>query len=220
MYENLPSQHMTAERRQTDVAEAVGLLYRLDGNVNPAIMRSCQMAPRRRLRRDILDAASELARTQGAAHLSLDAVAARAGVSKGGLLYHFPTKSALLKGLVEQYMQEFKAALENKSAGGDAGQLAPVYLDLAVTEIRDALPPPSGLLAALAEDPELLAPVRAFNRDLLDRMKSGTSDDTAVLILFLVLEGLRCQKTLGTDVLRPEEQARVLNSLSTMLKPS
>ncbi|PTE20023.1 TetR/AcrR family transcriptional regulator, partial [Cereibacter changlensis JA139] len=41
-------------------------------------------------RRRLLDAADQLSRTVGPARLSLEAVAAEAGVSKGGLLYHFP----------------------------------------------------------------------------------------------------------------------------------
>ncbi|MCC2097105.1 MAG: TetR family transcriptional regulator, partial [Hyphomicrobiales bacterium] len=45
-----------------------------------------EMARRGTSRDRILRAASELAFKEGAAHLSLDAVAARAGVSKGGLL--------------------------------------------------------------------------------------------------------------------------------------
>ena len=52
-------------------------------------------------RQRILAAADELSRDLGPANLSLDAVAQRAGVSKGGLLYHFPSKARLLKALVE-----------------------------------------------------------------------------------------------------------------------
>ena len=40
-------------------------------------------------RRRLLDAATAVVRRDGARALTLDAVAAEAGVSKGGLLYHF-----------------------------------------------------------------------------------------------------------------------------------
>ena len=46
--------------------------------------------------RDVGAAAVALAREQGPGNISLDAVAARAGLSKGGLLYNFPTKAKLL----------------------------------------------------------------------------------------------------------------------------
>jgi AcrR family transcriptional regulator len=50
----------------------------------------------------VLDATKAILVEQGAAHLTLERVAARAGVSKGGLLYHFPSKAALVDGLAER----------------------------------------------------------------------------------------------------------------------
>ena len=47
-------------------------------------------------------------------HLSLDAVARRAGLSKGGLLYTFPTKAKLLEALVEQHVAEFDESLRKE----------------------------------------------------------------------------------------------------------
>ncbi|GCB56911.1 hypothetical protein rerp_33190 [Rhodococcus erythropolis] len=44
----------------------------------------------------ILDALEKLLLVSGVAQVTLEGVAAEAGVSKGGLLYHFPSKEALL----------------------------------------------------------------------------------------------------------------------------
>jgi AcrR family transcriptional regulator len=43
-------------------------------------------------RSQILDAAEAVVMCQGVRNLTLDAVAAHAGISKGGLLYHFRSK--------------------------------------------------------------------------------------------------------------------------------
>lgn len=48
---------------------------------------------------DILDAFIEILISEGEQTATLDAVAKRAGVSKGGLLYHFPSKAHLVEGL-------------------------------------------------------------------------------------------------------------------------
>lgn len=48
----------------------------------------------------VLDAFEALLIEQGERAATLDAVARAAGVSKGGLLYHFPSKDALVDGLV------------------------------------------------------------------------------------------------------------------------
>ncbi|MCX5496899.1 helix-turn-helix domain containing protein, partial [Kaistia dalseonensis] len=58
----------------------------------------------------MLEAAALVAQDIGPGHLSLEAVAERAGISKGGLLYHFPTKQALLSGLVEAHLSGIEAS--------------------------------------------------------------------------------------------------------------
>src|SRR5690606_6550579 len=62
-------------------------------------------------RGELLDAAEELLSEQGSTALTLSAVADRAGVSKGGLLYHFSTKEALIKAMVERLIEEFDALI-------------------------------------------------------------------------------------------------------------
>ena len=56
-------------------------------------------------------------RRDGAQKLTLDAVAAESGVSKGGVLYHFATKRALVDGLLERWLDDFDRRLE--AAGDD-----------------------------------------------------------------------------------------------------
>jgi AcrR family transcriptional regulator len=50
----------------------------------------------------ILDAYADLLITDGERQATLEAVAARADVSKGGLLYHFPSKDQLAVGLCDR----------------------------------------------------------------------------------------------------------------------
>ena len=175
------------------------------------------MAKRDTSRQKILNAAMELARKDGSAHISLDAIAARAGVSKGGLLYNFPSKTRLLEALVKQYVDFFAEALDEDAGDAESRPLAERYLDLSVDELQRQPPPPSGLLAALAEDPNLLAPVRQLNRTVLDRMKAETQDEASVLTLFLVVQGLHALKAFGTDVLSPEEHGLIVERMRDML---
>ena len=58
-------------------------------------------------REELLDAAEDLLCDQGSQALTLATVAERAGCSKGGLLPHFGTKEALIKGMVERLIEEF-----------------------------------------------------------------------------------------------------------------
>lgn len=60
------------------------------------------MTTERATRDKVLDAFERLLVETGSRAATLDAVAARAGVSKGGLLYHFGSKDALVEGMVER----------------------------------------------------------------------------------------------------------------------
>ena len=50
----------------------------------------------------IVDAAMTIVRDRGVARLTLDEAARVAGLSKGGVLYHFRSKDALIRGLVDR----------------------------------------------------------------------------------------------------------------------
>lgn len=175
--------------------------------------------PRGSSRQKIIEAASELARETGAGNLSLDAVAARAGVSKGGLLYHFPTKTKLLEAVVGQFVDGFARALAAREAASapSSDRLVSAYFDLFVEQHACNSPPPAGLLAALAEDPGFLLPIRELERALLDRMKIEGSDPAVALITYLVIHGIRTMELLSLDVVRPDEIDLVLSRLRSMI---
>ena len=66
----------------------------------------------------VLAAAEAVIAEAGAAGLTLDAVAAQAGISKGGVLYCYPSKRALVDALLERDLAGF-AADARRLAGGD-----------------------------------------------------------------------------------------------------
>lgn len=172
-------------------------------------------------RQRLLDAAGELAFEEGASSLSLDAVAARAGVSKGGLLYHFPSKNALLRALVSEHVARVRAELESRAPGalsgtGDPLPAACCYLDVLRAEICSPPAGASGIFAAMLEDPVFMEPVLAF-RDDLRALFARCPDPRIGAIVFLACEGLMHEKL--TDARRsPEGNDALLSDLAALLK--
>ena len=166
-------------------------------------------------RKKILAAAAELATESGPGSLSLDAVASRAGVSKGGLLYNFPTKAKLMQGLVENYLDEFEKALDaaTKPAQGKGESLLAAYIRLSEMECGVTQPSASWIFSAMAEDPDFLAPIIAFKRRLFERLKADTPDLSTLLMSYLAIEGLRSMKLFGSDILTEKERRLVHASL-------
>lgn len=78
--------------------------------------------PRVSKRIQLLEAAASIVNEQGSEYLTLDAVAKKAGVSKGGLLYHFKNKFALIQGLVDHADEIYRINVDKHVQGDDQQQ--------------------------------------------------------------------------------------------------
>ena len=172
------------------------------------------MRPRKANSREkILAAAADVAREAGPGSLSLEAVASRAGVSKGGLLYNFPTKAKLMQGLVENYLRDFRKALEARASEARHESVLSAYIKLSTDDCERPKPSASWMFSAIAEDPDFLTPIKAFKHQLLERLKGETSDLGSLLICFVAIEGLRSMNLFDSDVLSEDEHKLLVTSL-------
>lgn len=120
-----------------------------------------------RTKRTLIQAAAGIVHSQGVGSLTLEEVAREAGVSKGGLLYHFPNKEALVGAMMDFLLEMFEAEIEAAKDADDtepgswlrAFVRATFYLDDEQRELNAAL------LAAAADYPDVLDAAReAFGR--------------------------------------------------------
>jgi AcrR family transcriptional regulator len=124
------------------------------------------MARARDTRDRILFGAEEVVLRDGVAHLTLEAAANEAGVSKGGILYHFPTRAALVAAMVERLSSQFTEDLERHGAGsGLPGAFTRAYLEATFGPSGDAVASRerrlgAAVIAGVAADTELLEPLR------------------------------------------------------------
>ncbi|WP_282796914.1 TetR/AcrR family transcriptional regulator [Streptomyces sp. CC224B] len=171
------------------------------------------------MRNRLLNAAERLLVKQGVDAIRLDAVAAEAKVSKGGLLYHFPSKQALVQGVVERLVDRFEAALPGPEA--PAGAYTRAWLDASIPaeapegEATPSDSVPVALLAA-ANGPEVLdilqSRYRAWQRRLDD---DGLPPGVATLVRMAV-DGWWTARLLGLADPKGEEH-RALRRLVTGL---
>ena len=164
----------------------------------------------------VLDAADALVSEVGANHMSLDAVAARAGLSKGGLLYLFPSKVALLQGMLERYVERLENGADKpaKRKQGEARRL--LAARLAARGDRDIDKERTGsfsMIAAIAERPGLLDPVRAAHKRIWARLQKSTTDPQLALLAWLALEGLLFVELFATSPLSRTERVKFMKRL-------
>jgi AcrR family transcriptional regulator len=161
----------------------------------------------------LLDAAEAVIVRDGIASLTLDAVAAEAKVSKGGLLHHFPSKDRLVEALVKRtagnIRQHNAQAFEQVPEGPGRmarGLLAANLRDLdewCATCQRGS----AATFSALAHKPELLGPMREAYAELHrrvaedDGLPEGIGD-----VVVAAVDGLWLYWVLG---LVPVDQAMI-----------
>ncbi|THV16482.1 TetR/AcrR family transcriptional regulator [Rhizobium rhizophilum] len=68
------------------------------------------------VRRALLDCAAQIAAEGGAAAITIQAVATRAGVTKGGLLHHFDSKQALLAAVFADLLDKMDQEIDRTLA--------------------------------------------------------------------------------------------------------
>lgn len=110
------------------------------------------------VRRDLVQNAIALAARHGLTALSLQQVAEAAGVTKGGLLHHFPSKQALVDAVFNLMMVEFGEALADAMAPDPEpyGRFTRAYLELSLVDATD-LDEWAALWRSVVTDPHLSA---------------------------------------------------------------
>jgi AcrR family transcriptional regulator len=172
------------------------------------------MSPRGSSRETILDAAEEVVLEIGAGHLTLNAVAEKAGVSKGGLMYNFPTKEALLTAMVQRMIEHIKDQREQKQATIPPGPAQQVKAH--VLSVLEPNPDPrldrvkSAVLAAAAINPKLLQPVRDDYESFLANLASSGMRFELAAVIALAADGLRLLELLKVSALPSQQRDAVI----------
>ncbi|MFS1523417.1 TetR/AcrR family transcriptional regulator [Microbulbifer sp. 2304DJ12-6] len=143
----------------------------------------------------IVRAAEAVVRERGARKLTLDAVAAHCGLSKGGLIHHFPTKQSLIKAMLQAAVDREYASTEASVASGAGLLIARLNAIFELMEDDESLP--RSLIAAVAENPALLDPFKAKQAALRSELAKIYRDPELALLLILAAQGMFLGRVLG-----------------------
>lgn len=160
----------------------------------------------------IMDAAAHVVVQRGMTALTLDSVAASAGVSKGGLLHHFRSKNALLRALVEDRAASLAAAVEREfnsarleEAGSGRAYLRAV---MRLTDSERSHPTLRVLAAVAAAEPALAACVTAARAAFTPAARDAAGD-FATMQPYLVADGLWLAQLLSDTGASPALRAAI-----------
>ncbi len=174
----------------------------------------------------ILDAAERVVMRDGGAHLTLDAVAAEAAISKGGLLYHFPSKDELVRSMIARLQDEFEAEMQRLASADTCavGRLTRAYLNTIMMRGDSAFGArldqiSAALLAAVATNRSLLEPMHERGESICSVLDNDGIDPVIATIARLAADGLWMAGLFGAPPLNPEMRARVIAKLDELTRP-
>lgn len=162
-----------------------------------------------RSRSTAIQAALVIITRDGPGALTFDALARESGISKGGLLHQFRTKSGILKALLEYQREYFENFARNYAANQGASAQHPALLSQ-IAVARESTNQPHSLaravLAALVEDPNLLDALREADSEKFDKIRAEAADPELALLRLAAARGLAFYALLG---LLPLQEAQL-----------
>ncbi|BAH49039.1 MAG: TetR/AcrR family transcriptional regulator [Rhodococcus sp. (in: high G+C Gram-positive bacteria)] len=163
----------------------------------------------------ILDALEKLLLDVGIAQVTLEAVAAEAGVSKGGLLYHFPSKEALLAAMVRRLGERADAQLADAVSGGTP--MSEWYLQVPDASTAEELALYRSTIAALrsvdGQHDEIQKAVTDVMRSWDEGLQDEIDDPVQAEIVRLVGDGIYLAALLRLPMPEPELYKKVVARL-------
>jgi AcrR family transcriptional regulator len=173
-------------------------------------------------REALLQAASQVVMDKGIESLTLNAVAQQAGVSKGGLLYHFPNKDALIGGLVEKLIQDFEAVLQTEFNQDDAlgapGQWLRAYIRATLRFSKQTLALIARLTSIAADSPHLFAAAEVYSQRWQQRIEASGIEPTKATIILLATDGLWLSEAFQVGTLDEPALTQVVEALLGMTR--
>lgn len=166
-------------------------------------------------RERILEAAERVVTEVGAARLTLDGVAQSAGVSNGGLLYHFPSKERLLGALALRYVDSMDHCVEAAKDGLQEGSSRD--FKACILGVLGSDPRSKGmgamLLATAANDLTLLEVIRERIAEYTAEIEANSADFARAAIVSLAVDGLKMRESLRISPFTEAQRAEIAQEL-------
>lgn len=167
----------------------------------------------------LLDAAERVVLREGAGHLTMEAVAAEAGVSKGGVLYAFASKDALVDALVSRvYAAMDKIADDFIAKAGDnalnrarAHVLASQNAETLISERSVAL------IASFMRSPEYRKGAQEYYAGILDGLDLATPAGRKARLALLACEGALLLRGFEFHPIGPAEWTSIHDDIQELL---
>lgn len=173
----------------------------------------------------MLDAAHEVVLREGMGRLTIEAVAKVAGLSKAGLLHHFPSKDALVLAMVNRHINrwrsEFLDLRERLRLQGHTSPTTAAMMGLCMSgrcvNDEDERTGNRVLIAALVHDEKHIEPLRRLHDEIASMVDQDALKPGAGELVHLAVHGLWLGMIFGFKSPSESRLSKVRGTLQEML---
>jgi AcrR family transcriptional regulator len=160
----------------------------------------------------LFEQAAKLVAQGGYSALTIEGLANAAGVTKGGVQYHFDSKDQLLTELLEFLLSGVDAALE----GLDGHAWLESYVSLTLGEVTDGDGAVAAIISALPPGDPRCEPFERYAKKWREKTKQSGLDPALAQIIRLAADGQWLERSFGNAT--EKEVAAVRKKLLQLIK--
>lgn len=162
------------------------------------------------VRQALLDCAARISAENGLGAITIQAVADAAGVTKGGLLHHYPSKQALIDAVFDEVVARLDENIDTSMAKGDGGYGAftRAYVDLSLLRnLGPAEDPWAAMSIFMLSDPAHRCRWKAWIVGRLEQHRD-TDGDHALQVVRFAADGIWLARLLYPEVVNDQAGLR------------
>lgn len=169
----------------------------------------------------VLNAAEHVVVKKGAAALTIEAVASRAGISKASVLYLYKTKRALIKAVVDRIVNADaainEAAINRLEGDRDAAIRGRIHAssEVMTNAMRSVA---LNLCASVANDPQLRRQGKDYMKRTVDRIRATCKHPKGAMLAYLALEGVKLLELVDWHTWTEGERERLLRDIEWLIQ--
>jgi AcrR family transcriptional regulator len=171
-------------------------------------------------REHVLEVAEQIVASQGAAALTIDAVAKAAGITKGGVQSCFGTKEAMIAAMLKRWMSDDDRRFA-EAAGSNPALVDRILAHVETTHQHDDAghARAASLLAVLLQTPEHLADVRRWYERRTEGLQTDDAEARYARLAFLATEGAFLLRFLGLLSIDQETWNNIFVDIRKLIPP-
>jgi AcrR family transcriptional regulator len=155
-------------------------------------------------KRELIAQAGKLVAQGGYKALTIESLAKAAGVTKGGVQYHFTSKNQLLTELLEFLLGTFDAALE----GLEGTAWLEAYVSLTLGDATDGDGAVAAIVSALPPGDPRCEPFNRFSRKWRNNSNAAGFDPSLAQIIRLAADGQWLERSFGNTTEKETKAVR------------